>query len=334
MKTAFYAFLLAAFGLSLPAAAQSALKCPELKPKTRSLKTVRMQPQRRGKEWLEGLPKNSNSVACDLYGMKTEEAEYDGKNLVLKNAYVYVEKDEAKAYCANRKSEEKLTTTFSDEAQSSVDDFCRKFKKKDFGIVQVFDASPSQARESSRKPVRLVFRVYNKAGFTAEEHAFDPLLNLETVTLYAYDKGNNLTEMTVNDFEGRQLRRETWAWNKAAATRTHSVFGETNELRKKDVFELREDGTLRREVRSAYDSGEQPVTRSEVYCDAKGLPEKELVYDADAAEPKLEYTYEYKTDAKGNWTEERRNRVIIFNGNRMKGSQYAPEITKREFLYY
>ena len=327
-------FLAVAFSLCLQAAAQTALKCPELTPKARSLKTSRMQPQRRGKEWLEGSPKSVNTVACDLYGMKTEEAESAGKNLVLKNSYVYKEKAEARALCENLKSEEKLTTTFSDEAQSSLDDFCRKYKKKDFGVVQVYDASPSQGRETSRRPVRQIFRLYSKAGFTAEEHAFDPLMNLETVTLYAYDKGNNLTEMTQNDFEGRQLRRETYSWNKATNSRTHSVYGETNELRKKTVFEMREGGALRREVRSAYDSGEQPVTRNEIYCDAKGRPEKELVYDADAAEPKYEFTYSYKYDPKGNWIEERRTRLIVYNGNRLQDTQYAPEITKRELMYY
>jgi hypothetical protein len=327
-------FLLACLPFALPAGAETSLKCPELTPKTRALKVQRMQPRRQGKEWLEGLPKGVNSVSCDLYGMKTEEAEYDGKNLVLKRAFVYLSKEDSVQFCQKRKSEEKLTTTFSDEAQASVDDFCRRYKKTDFGVVQVFDASPSQARESSRKPVSQVFRVYDKRGFTAEEHAFDPFMSLETVTLFAYDKKNNLTEMTVNDFDGRQLRRETWAWNKAAAARTHSVFGETNELRKKTVFELREDGTLRREVRSAYDSGEQPVTRAEIYCDAKGRPEKELFYDADAAEPKYEYAYAYKLDPKGNWTEERRTRAIVFNGKRLPDTQYAPEITKREFIYY
>jgi|GEM_PF-1298895 len=327
-------FLTLAAGLCVPAAAQTDLKCPELTPRTRSLKISRMQPLRRGKEWLEGSPKSVNAVSCDLYGMKTEEAEYDGKNLVLKNTYVYKEKEEARALCDKLKSEEKLTSTFSDEAQSSLDDFCRKYRKKDFGVVQVFDASPSQGRETSRKPVRQIFRLYNKSGFTAEEHSFDPMLNLETVTLYVYDKANNLTEMTQNDFSGRQLKRETYTWNKATSSRTHSVYGETNELRKKNVFELREDGTLRREVRSTYDSGEQPVTRNEIYCDAKGRPEKELVYDADAAEPKYEYTYAYKFDAKGNWTEERRTRVIVYNGNRMQDTQYAPEITKRELMYY
>lgn len=334
MMNAPLTLLAAVFALALPAAAQSPLKCPELKPRTRQVRTLRMQPQRRGKEWLEGHAKSAGLTGCDLYGMKTEEAEYDGKTLVQKHLYVYIEKEEARAYCEKRKSEEKLTTTFSDEAQSSVDDFCRKYRKKDFGIVQVFDASPSQGRETARKPVRLVFRLYNKAGFTAEEHAFDPLLNLESVTLYAYDKGNNLSEMTVNDMEGRQLKRETWAFNKAAAARTHSVFGETNELRQKTVFELREDGTLRREVRSTYDSGEQPVARAEIYCDAKGLPEKELVYDADAAEPKYEYTYAHKLDAKGNWTEQRRSRVIVFNGNRLPDTQQAPEIARRELMYY
>lgn len=325
-----------AFALCLyaPAAAQTSLKCPELAPKARSLRTSRMQPLRRGKEWLEGTPKSVNTTSCDLYGMKTEEAEYDGKNLVLKNSYVYAEKAEARALCGKIKSEEKPINTFSDEDRSTMDDFCRKNLKKDFGIVQVYDASPSQGGESSRKPVRQIFRLYNKSGFAAEERAFDPLMKLESVTLYAYDKANNLTELTVNDFDDRQLRRETYAWNKPTNSRTHSVYGGTNELRKKTVFELREDGTLRREVRSAYDSGELPVTRSEIYCDAKGLPEKELVFDADAADPKYEYTYSHKFDAKGNWTEERRSRVIVYNGKRMKDTQYAPEITKRELMYY
>lgn len=322
------------FCLYLPAAAQSALKCPEFTPKARSLKISRMQPLRRGKEWLEGTPKSVNSLSCDLYGMKTEEAEYDGKNLVLKNTYIYKEKAEARDLCEKLKSEEKPVNTFSEEDRSTLDDQCRKYLKKDFGVVQVFDASPSQGGESSRKPVRQVFRLYGKTGFPSEERSFDPLMKLETVTLYVYDKSNNLTELTENDFEGRQLRRETYTWNKATNSRTHSVYGETNELRKKTVFELREDGTLRREVRSAYDSGEQPVTRSEIYCDAKGHPEKELLYDADAQDPKYEYTYSHKLDAKGNWTEERRSRVIVYNGKRMQDSQYAPEITKREFQYY
>ncbi len=320
--------------LCLPAAAQTDLKCPELTPKTRSLKISLMQPLRRGKEWLAGSPKSVNSVSCDLYGMKTEEAEYDVKNLVLKNSYVYKEKAEARALCEKIKSEEKPVNTFSDEDRSTLDDYCRKYLKKDFGVVQVFDASPSQGGETSRKPVRQIFRLYNKSGFPVEERAFDPFMKLESVTLYTYDKANNLTETAANDFEDRQLRRETYTWNKATGSKTRSVYGETNELRKKTVYELREDGTLRREVRSAYDSGEQPVTRSEIYCDAKGHPEKELVYDADATDPKYEYTYSYKYDAKGNWTEERRSRVIMYNGKPMQDSQNAPEITKRELQYY
>ncbi|MBI4351621.1 MAG: hypothetical protein HY550_09295 [Elusimicrobia bacterium] len=327
-------FLALAFSLLAPAAAQTGLKCPEFSPRVRSLRTSRMQPLRRGKVWLEGSPKSVNTVSCDLYGMKTEEAEYDGKNLVLKNSYVYREKDEARGLCEKVKSEEKPDNTFTEEDRPTLDDLCRKHLKKDFGVVQVYDASPSQGGESARKPVRQIFRLYGKNGFTAEERAFDPLLKLETVTLFAYDKSNNLTEVTENDYDGRQLKRETYAWNKPTNSRTHSVYGETNELRKKTVFELREDGTLRREVRSVYDSGELPVTRSEIYCGAGGLPEKELVFDADAADPKYEYTYGHKFDARGNWTEERRSRVIVYNGKRMRDNQYAPEITKRELQYY
>lgn len=310
------------------------LKCPEINPKPRSIKVSRIQPLKRGKNWLEGSVKSVNSQSCDLYGMKTEEAEYSGKKLLLKNSFSYKEKEEAKKLCEVLKSEQKLTTTFSGEGRSSLDEFCRRNKKKDYGAVLVYDTSPSQGRESARRPVRQLFRLYNKRGFVTEERAFDPMMNLETITLYIYDKKNNLTETTVNDFDGRQLRRETVTWNKPTRSRTVSEYGESNELRRKTIYEQREDGTLRREVRSSHDSGEQVVTRSEKYCDEKGRYQKELVYDGDSPEPAYEYTYSCKYDAKGNWTEERRFRMIVFNGNRMPDTQTAPEITKRELLYY
>ena len=325
--------ILAAALLAPSAHAQTALKCPEFAQKVRSVRTLRMQPLRRGKRWLEGTPKSIFSVSCDIYGMKTEEAEYDGKNLVLKTAYEYRDKDASRAICDGLKSEERLSTTFSDEG-GALDEFCRDFRKKDYAAVLAFDASPSQGRGGARKPVRQIFRVFNSKGFVTEERSFDAMRNLEGATLYSYDKGNNLSGVTVNDPDGRQLKREAFSSDKATSSRTHSFFGENNELRKKVVEELREDGSLRRVVTSTYDTGEQPVTRDEVYCDAKGRPEKELVYDADAAEPKYEYTYSYKYDPKGNWTEERKTRVIVYNGNRLADTQYAPEITKREFVYY
>ena len=320
--------------LAVPAAAEPVLKCPEISPRARSLKVMRMQPLRRGKSWLPGQAGSVNSVSCDMYGMKTAEAEYDGKNLVLKQAYEYRDAEATKAFCAGLKSEEKLTTTFSEEARSSLDEFCRRNKKNDFSMVLVYDDSPSRGKESARRPIRSVFRIFGKRGFVSEEDSFDPFMTLESAALYSYDKGNNLTQLTVNDMDGRQLRRETFTWNKPTASKTHSVYGETNQLQRKTVTELREDGTVRRVVRTDYDSGEQPVTRSETYCDARGVPEKELVYDADEADPKFEYTYEHKLDAKGNWTEERRTRVTIFNGKRMPDSSGPPEITEREILYY
>jgi len=332
MKPSLFAALF--FCLAAAAAAQTDLRCPEFKPKVRVVKTSRMQPLRRGKDWLEGTPKSVTSVTCDLYAMKTEESEYDGKNLVLKSSFVYKEKEQARALCESLRSEQKLTTTFSEEARSSLDEFCRKNLKKDFGAALVYDSSPSQGRESARRPVRQIFRLYNPRGFVTEERAFDPEMNLESVTLYAYDKANNLTEKTVNDADGRQLKRETFTWDKTTGSRAHSEYGESNELRRRTVYELREDGALRREVRTTYDSGEQPVARAEIYCDAKGRPEKELVYDADAAEAKYEFTYAYKYDAKGNWTEERKTRVIVYNGNRLAETQSAPDITKRELMYY
>ncbi|MCM2267988.1 MAG: hypothetical protein NDI60_09490 [Elusimicrobiales bacterium] len=322
--------------LLLPAAlrAQTDLRCPDFRPKARTVTTSRMQPLRRGKVWLPGTATSVTSVSCDMYGMKTEEAQYDGKNLVLKHSYVYKEKEDARAVCDKLKSQEKLTSTFSEEATSSLDEFCRRNKKKDYTAVFVYDASPSQGAESARKPVRQIFRLFNARGFVTEEHAFDPVMNLESVSLYAYDKSNNLTELTANDSEGRQLKRETYTWDKPTMSRIKSVYGENNELRARTVYAQREDGTLRRELLTSYDSGEQPLTKTEIYCDAKGFPQTELVYDADAAEPRYEFTYEHKFDAKGNWTEQRKSRVIVYNGRRMAGSQYAPEVTLRDFMYY
>ena len=338
----------AALALSVQARAETELTCEPLTPRARSIKISRMQPLRRGKSWLEGSPKSVVLVTCDLRGMKTEESEYDGKSLRLKTSFSYKEKEEARALCDTLKSEEKLTTTFSGEARSSLDDFCRRNKKKDFGAALVYDISPSnsdlspktadpaqgQARESARRPMRQMFRLYNARGFVTEELSFDTGMNLETHTVNVYDKANNLTETTVLDFEDRQLRRETIARDKKTASRTRSAYGESNELRKKTVYEDREDGTLRRETRTEYDSGEQVITRSEVYCDGKGHYQKELVFDADSPEPAREFLYEYALDGKGNWVQERKARVIIYNGNRIPDTQYAPEISKREIQYY
>ncbi|OGS13738.1 MAG: hypothetical protein A2285_03500 [Elusimicrobia bacterium RIFOXYA12_FULL_57_11] len=316
------------------------MKCEPFTPRVRAIKISRMQPARREKTWLEGSPKSVTSVTCDIRGMKTGESEYDGKALRLKTAFTYKEGDEAKTLCENLMSEQKLTSTFSGEARSSLDEFCRRNRKKDFGVALVHDLSPSGAgtqprgQESFRQPIRQIFRLYNTRGFVTEEFAFDPLLNLETRTVYAYDKANNLTETTVLDFDDRQLSRETLTRDKKTASRTRSVYGESNELRKKTVYEDREDGTLRRETRSSYDAGEQVITRSEIYCNAKGRYEKELLYDGDAPEPGHELTYAYTVDAKGNWTQERRNRTILYNGNRIPDTQAAPEITNRELQYY
>jgi hypothetical protein len=321
-------------GLAAPAAAQTDLNCPEFRQKVRLLRISRMEPVRRGKAWLDGSPKSAVATVCDLYGMKTEESEYSGKNLLRKTLFEYKEKDEARAICDKLLAARKAGSTFDAEQGTALSEFCEENGKKDFGAAFIFDASPSQGRETARKPVRKIFRLYNKHGFVTEERAMDPQDNLESVTLRAYDKANNLSELTLNDPEGRPLRRETYAADKATSSRTRSVYGQNTMLQEKTVYELREDGSLRREVRTTYDSGEQPMSRTEFYCDDKGRREKELAYDADAADAKYEYTYTYKYDKYGNWIEERRTRALVYNGNLIPDTQYAPEKTKREIQYY
>jgi len=320
--------------LAVPAAAQTDLKCPELRDKVRAVRTMRMEPVRRGKEWLEGTPKSVATLSCGPDGLKTEEAEYEGKAVVLSSSFTYNGKEGTNDLCEKLLAQ-KDTDEAPADAHLSVKEFCRNNLKKDISAALVYDSSPSsQGRESAKKPVRQIFRLYGKKGLVDEEDSFDMFQSLESVTLYTYDKTGELSGLTVKDPDGRQLKREAFARDKATSSRTRSEYDENNELRQKTVYELRETGALRRETRSTYDAGDQVVARTEIYSDEKGSPEKELVYDADGADPKYEYSYAYKYDARDNWTQERKTRVIVYNGNRLADTQYAPEITNRTISYY
>lgn len=325
---------LAAFLLAGRAAAQTGLKCPDYAAGVRSLKVMHMQPVRRGKRWLDGVPTDVLAVSCDRQGLKTSEEQYDGKALALKRAYVYSGAPEARKFCENLKSEEKRTTSFSEEGNTSLDDFCRRDKKKGFTMAAVYDSSPAAAKSGRAKPLHRVFRLFDKRGLLRKEYSFDSFDSLESVTDYDYDKKNRLTQTTVTDPDGGQLRRETFSGGGPAVPRIHSVYGETNQLKRKTVDESRVDGTLRRETITDYDSAEQPVRRSEIYMDTSGVPQKELVFDPDDQQPREEYDYKHELDKKGNWTEEWRTHVMFFNGSPVRDSDSPPEITKREFIYY
>jgi hypothetical protein len=320
--------------LAVPAAAQTELKCPDLAGKVRFVKVLHMQPVRRGEKWLDGSPASALADACDKYGMKTEEDEYDAKSLLRKTVYEYREKAAASAICEGLRKGGTPDPSSAADQGSAVADFCSDNGKKDFGAVFVYDAPAQSGKTADRKPLHRIFRLYDKHGFVTEERSIDPDGNLESVTLRSYDKDNDLTEKTLNDPDGRQLKRETYVWNKPTASRTVSVYGDNTMLSEKTVYEQREDGTLRREVRTAYDSGEQPVSRSETYCDARGRPQKELDYDADSVDPSYQYSYSFKYDKAGNWTERRKTRALVYDGNLMPDTQYAPDITRREIQYY
>ena len=332
MKTLYLS--LAAFLLAGGAVAQTDLKCPDYAAGARSLKVIHMQPVRRGKRWLDGTPTDSLAVSCDERGMKTAEVQYDGKALTLRRAYVYSATPEARKFCENLKSDEKRTTSFSEEGNSSLDDFCSRNRKKDFTMAAVYDAIPAAAKSGQAKPLHRVFTLFNKRGFPEKEYSFDSFNSMESVTVYDYDKNNNLTQITVTDPDGGQLRRETFSPGGPASPRVHSVYSETNQLKRKTADELRGDGTLRREVITDYDSDEQPIRRSEIYMDTTGVPQKKLIFDPDDQQPREEYDYTHELDKKGNWTEQRRTRLLFFNGSPVKDHDSPPEITKREFLYY
>lgn len=329
-KAVILSLLLACPAVRAPAAD---LKCADIKPRLKSLKVMAMEPLRRGKVWLEGAPRTVFYTACDFYGLKNEEAEYHQKSLALKSRFVYKSREESKLVCETLKSEEKLTSTFSEEARSSLDDFCRKNRKKDFDAVLVYDASPGSSAGAG-KPIRRIFRLYNSKGFPSEEYEFDSSANLETRTAYKYDAKNNLTEKTDYDFEDKQLKRETYASDKITASHTVSLFNENDQLAKKTVREYREDGELRRELITTYDAGEQTLGKTEITCGAKGARETELVFRGDLEKPAYEYRYSYKFDKKGNWIEERKVKLTLYEDKRFEDPKVAPQITKREITYY
>ena len=349
------------------------LKCEDLKPRYSALKTKRMQPLRRGKIWLSGVSKAELVETCDPYGMKTGEAQYSRKSLQLKRKLIYKNRPAAGLLCETRRSGEKLTTSFSDEARSSLDDFCRKYKKADFDAVLVYDESAGLSAEGGpaavfvgnnsfagpdpfgapgksagakedattdgtaqglTAPFKRIFRVYNGTGFVNEEYFFDPEGGLETRKVYKYDAKNNLTEMAELDFSGNQLSRETFTFNRITSAKTSAIYGQTDELLKKTVSQYREDSTLRQVIVYVYDAGAQLVSKNEIHFSSSGLREKELVYQGDFETPAYEYHYSHKLDLKGNWTEERKTKFVFFNGKSLPDTQGAPEITQREITYY
>jgi hypothetical protein len=291
-----------------------------------------MEPRRRGKVWLAGEPKTVFFTTCDFYGLKNEETESHQKALALKKRFIYKSREEAKLLCENLKSEEKLTSSFSEEARSALDDFCRKNRKADFDAVWVFDAAQDAA--GAEIPVRRIFRLYNPKGFPFEEYEFDSSMNLENRTAYTYDAKNNLAEKRDYNFEDKQLSRETYASDRVTASRTVLLFNENDQLAKKSVREYRETGEPRREHITTYDAGEQVLTKTEITCGAKGARETELVFQGDLEKPAYGYRYSHVFDKKGNWIEERKVKLTIYENKRFEDPKIAPEIVKREIVYY
>ncbi|HAH31277.1 MAG TPA: hypothetical protein DCL44_03070 [Elusimicrobia bacterium] len=336
MKTTMLLLLLS--GGSLAAGAEMTLKCEDLKPRHRTLKIIRMQPRLQDKVWLAGVPKTELTETCDLYGMKTGEAQYSQKSLQWKRRLVYKDREATKLFCKEQAAAEKHTPSFAEATSSSLNDFCRKRKKSDFDAIFVYDETDKNDG-ADNPPFKHIFRIYNASGFTGEEYFFDPASILETRKVYKYDSKNNLvetTELATTElgFAGNQVKRETFSFDPVTAVRTHAVYGRTTELTEKTVTEFREDSTLRRETRYTYDAGAQLVSKDEIYGSANGLTQKELLYQGDLDKPAYEYHYSYVLDSKGNWTEEWKTKFIVFNGKALPDTQAAPEITKREITYW
>ena len=83
-----------------------------------------------------------------------------------------------------------------------------------------------------------------------------------------------------------------------------------------------------------YDDAEQVLGKTETACGAGGARETELVFQGDLERPVYEYRYSYKLDKKGNWTEERKIKLALYEDKRFEDPKVAPRIVKREIDYY
>jgi YD repeat-containing protein len=312
-------------------AAGTDLKCEDIKPKLKSIKVMNMEPLRRGKIWLEGKVKNIFYTACDPHGFKTEESEYHQNDLVLKSRFEHKTGSESRLICETVITEKKNADDLSAATGYSLADFCEENRKKTFDAVVIYDVS---AEDYTAKPMRQVFRLHNPKGPVSEEYEFDSSENLETRTSYKYDSAGTLVEKTVYDATGSQLRREARAEDKITASRVISFFNENNQLSRKTVAEYRENGTLRREIATTYDAAEQALAKTEAICGANGRRETELVFQGNLEKPIYENRYSYKSDKKGNWIEERKIKLTLYDDKRFEDPKIAPQIVKREITYY
>jgi hypothetical protein len=320
--------LLAASAFPLHAA-ETDLKCEKLSPAFSGLKVMLMQPRRRAKEWLADRPNAVFQTACDKHGYKTEESESGRSGLISRRRYLYKSREDAGRLCKDRKSEEKLTTTFSEDARSQLDDFCRENRKRDFDVVFVLDALTGTAA-----PVRQIFRLYTAKGLLAEEYEFDMAAGLEARTGYTYDPKNSLARKTEYAPDGRRLRREDYSSDNTAASRTVTLLDENDQPEKKTIYEYREDGTLRRETVTAYDAGGQELSRNEILYGGKGGRKTERVFQGDPPKPVYEYRYSHKLDKHGNWIEERKVKLLLYDNKPFGDPKTPPDITRREITYY
>ncbi|MBI4802858.1 MAG: hypothetical protein HY796_10085 [Elusimicrobia bacterium] len=331
MKNIF--FSLSLLCLAFPRAGAQELKCENLKPKIKSLKVMTMLPVKRDKIWLEGVPGSVFQTSCDSDGLKTGEAEYQQKTLVSKKRFVHKTRKEIETVCKNIKSEEKVDSSFGEDSRSAFEDFCRENLKKDFDAVMVHDAVAAPGASGAENLIKQVFRFYNSKGLPAEDRQFDAYMGLEARIEYKYSGKNELAEKTEYGPDGGKLKQEVYSFDKKANTRSVSVFNEHGQLTEKTVYEHRKDGTLSREVRTEYNAGEQMLSKSEIYCDEKGAPLRESVYEG-SENPAYEYRYTYKSDKNGNWTEEWKTRFLTYGDKRLEDKSAAPRIVKREITYY
>ncbi|MBU2574050.1 MAG: hypothetical protein KKH28_08255 [Elusimicrobia bacterium] len=332
MKTVF--IFLSLVCLAFPPAGAQELKCEDIKPKIKSLKVMTMRPVKRNKVWLEGNPGSVFQTSCAADGLKTEEAEYRQKTLVSKKRFIHKTMEEIKAMCRNIKSEKKVNSSFGEDSRSELEIYCREKLKKDFDAVMVYDAVAAPNASGALNLIRQTFRFFNSKGFPVEEHQFDLYMGLEVKITYKYRGKNDLAEKTDYGPDGDLLEQEVYSFNKAANTRTVSVFNEHGQPTKKTVYEYRKDGTCSKEIRTTYDSGEQMLSKSEIYRDEKGAPRKEVVYEGSFENPVYEYRYAYKSDKNGNWIEEWKTKFLAYGNKRLKDKSAAPRIIKREITYY
>jgi len=303
----------------------------QIKGKIKSIVLTEHYSVKRKNRWTKGKPKRIIKTFFNKKGIATEEIEIIKGEITRHLKFVFRDADASKSFCLEKLSSFKeRATSFMQEAKGPVLDFCKNNKNKMKNIKYVL----SVPLFSSEKPypVKIVLSRLDKKGRKKKEFILNSMKELEETRLYKYKKSRKTME--IYDFEENLLQRKITEYNEVTRTRTTSVYDERGMLSKKTIVTYRSDMTILKKEIVLYDEGEQVLSRKLLTFDPTNNLREEWHYSAHSSEPLYGYRYFRKTDKMKNWIFERKEKIIMVYGKKMRDKNISPKFRTRKIEYY